>query len=309
MSKKTLGLIAFLAIVSTVILLAFWSYSKTGVSGSPLTTSLEKLSLGGIFQTLKGESKLSIERDTRPISDFLPSIPSPVKDEALEVEERLYQKSAYSSLVVNDVSKYVKGITSYFVSIKGRILSSNINLAGKYESATLVVKVPVERFDEANLRIKEEARKIVSESVSVQDETGAYVSAFREVERLQKEKMEKEKQLLMTSKKTEKGAIELEIKYLDEQINRAYQKVTDVKNRLDYASISLRVSNNERYFSGTSTKEKPDLWEVGQQAFEALRGVLYLIAYFLIWVIVFGVLWLPIVLIARFVFFCRKTGK
>lgn len=284
MSKKILGLIIFLAVVSTIIFLKFWANSRSGVSGFLPTSSSGKLSLERIFQP-----------------DDYPYIPPPVKNEALEVEERLYQKSAYFSLVVSDVSKYVKGVTNYFVSIKGRILSSDINTTGKWESATLVVKVPVERFDEANLRIKEEAKKIISESISAQDETGDYVSAFEEVQRLKKEKIEKQKQLLMTSKKAEKEAIELQIKYLDEQINKTYQKVTDVKNRLAYASISLRVSNNERYFSGTQKNLKPDLWEVVQQAFGALVELMYLIAYFLIWVIVFGILWLPAVLIIRLI--------
>ncbi len=213
-------------------------------------------------------------------------------DDALYAEERYYEKSSYHSVVVNDVSKYMRGLKEYFSSINAVVLNSSMNSGDKYESASLYVKVPVDKFDEATGRITEEVKKVIDESVNASDITGQVVNTQENVTVLKEQKALKEAQLKDAKTEVEKTRIQIDIDRLTRQIASAEKVQENVETRTEYASISVTAASSEKYFNPGSTG---DFGYELERAWESLKSFVKVLAVFGIWVVVYSVVWAPVV--------------
>lgn len=219
--------------------------------------------------------------------------------DALDVDERIYQKYSNYSLVVSNVSDYMRQLKEYFLSIEGRILSSSLSSTDKYQHGLLTAKLPVAKFEEANARVVSNVDKIMSENVNAQDKTGQYVSATEAIDELNTKKLEKEIELEEAKTDAQKKRIQLEITRLESQIKTAEQRLESVEAKVEYATLTVQVANNERYFNpqvgGTGTLKEEML-----AAWESVSGIIYFLARFAIWVLIYGIVWLPIVLVLKY---------
>lgn len=213
-------------------------------------------------------------------------------DDALDFEERSYEKSSYHSVVVDDVSKYIRGMKEYFSSINGVVLNSSMNSGDKYDSASLYVKVPVEKFDEATGRVTEDVKKVIDESVNATDITGQVVRTDETVVALKEQLALKEAQLKDAKTETEKARIQIEIDRLKRQVESAEKNQERVETRTEYASISLTVADSERYFNPGS---RGDYGYELERAWESLKSFLRIAVVFGIWILVYSIVWAPIV--------------
>jgi len=229
---------------------------------------------------------------------IMPPVPPTGGGDALDVEDRIYEKSSYHSVVVNDVSDYMRQIKEYILSIDGRVLTSNISTTDKYHYAYITAKIPVEKFDEATGRVTEKVKKVVSENLNAQDRTGQMVSTTSQVEKLEEQILEKEIQLEEATTEAAKKRIELDITRLKRQLETAQKKVETVEAKVEYASIQVTASNSEKYYNPRMVSE-PDLWEEVQAAWESVSRILVTVARLGIWVVVYGVVWLPAVLLVK----------
>lgn len=218
------------------------------------------------------------------------------EDNALDVNGRLYEKSSYHSVVVKDVSKYVQSIKEYFLSINAVILSSSKSSSGKYETAYLNVKVPVDKFDEVTSRVTQDVKKVIDESVDAYDITGQAVSTQDNVTALQEQKSLLEAQMKDLKTETEKAKLQIEINRIDRQIENAKKAAENVDARVRYASVSLSVSDNEKSFNpgvyGDFSYELDRAWQ-------SLGGFIKLLGVFAIWMVVYSIIWIPVAFIIR----------
>lgn len=217
-------------------------------------------------------------------------------DDALDVTQRSYEQSSYHSVVVDDVAKYIRSMKEYFSSVNGIVLNSSINSGDKYDSASLYVKVPVDKFDEATGRVTEDVKKVIDESVSAYDITGQVVNTQDTVVALQEQKSLKEAQLKDAKTEVEKTRIQIEIDRLDRQIANAQKAQENVETRTQYASLSLTAADSEKYFNPGSTG---DFEYEFQRAWESLKTFIRVLAVFGIWMIVYSIIWAPVVWIVN----------
>ncbi len=211
---------------------------------------------------------------------------------ALDVEDRSYQKSSYHSVVVDDVSKYLRGMKEYFSSIDGVVLNSNMNSSNKYESGSLYVKVPVEKFDEATGRVTEEVEKVIDENVSAYDVTSQVVRTDDNLQSLMDQKSLKEAALKDAKTEVEKKRIEIEISRLDRQIEAAQKAQESVTARVEYASVSITAADSERYYNPDANG---DIRYEFERAWESLKSFFKVASLFGVWILVYSLVWAPIV--------------
>lgn len=224
--------------------------------------------------------------------------PYPSSD-ALEVTDRSIQKYSYHSLVVDDVSEYLRSTRDYILSNGGIVLSyTQDTQANDYVSGNISAKVPVNKFDEVVSHITQGAKKVLSESVSAQDVTGQVVSVAEKLQSLEDAKATQEIALEEATTAIEKRRIQLEIDRLNRQIEQVKKSQENVEDTLEYATINISVANKEYYFNGGASRPFTD---VLREAWYSLKNTGIGLAYFLIWVAVYAIIWIPVLLLARWI--------
>ncbi len=229
-------------------------------------------------------------------------------DDALYVEDRVYQKSSYHSVVVDDVPAYLRGIREYVLSVGGKVLNSGVSSGAGYQngydSGSLYMKVPVAKFDEATARVTENVKKVFSENIDSSDVTGQLVNTTDNLQYLKDEKSLKEAALLDAQTEVEKRRYKIEIERLDRQIADAEKGLESVEQTIEYSSITVQAADSERYYN---PEARLSIYEEFLRAWESLKELLKVAGYFGIWVLVYSVVWFPIVWIIKKIF--RKFGN
>lgn len=232
---------------------------------------------------------------TRPTYDYYP-YPS---NNALDLTDRSVQKYSSHSLVANNVDEYLKNIRTYLTSIGGTVLSYDQGTGkNQYIYGSLMARVPVETFDEAVDKVTQDAQKVVFANVSAQDVTGQVVSLADQIQSLEDQKAQLEIDLDAAKTETEKRSIQLQISQIDRQITRLQQSADSVDESVQYATMNISVSNREYYFTGDGPRPVMD---VVREAWYSLKGTGFGLIYFLIWVGVYAIIWLPVLLLARWI--------
>lgn len=255
------------------------------------------------------DGELSYEEDVSPISKtsmisepmMYPGIMPPYYyDDALGVVDRVYQKSSNHSVVVKDVPEYLRGIKEYVLSIGGKILNSGVTSGSgyndNYNSGSLFMKVPVDKFDEATARITDKVDKVYFESIDANDVTGQLVNTTDNLQMLRDEKSLKEAALLDAKTEVEKRMYKIEIERLEKQIINAEKGVDSVEQTVDYSSISVQASDSERYFN---FEARLSLKEEFLRALKSAKDFLKSVAYFGVWVLAYSLVLFPIVWVVK----------
>lgn len=249
----------------------------------------------GIAEPMMGEAPMmeaKLAVDSTGMEIMPTYYPQYYGDDALYMVERSYEKSSYHSVVVSDVSKYMRGLKEYFSSVDGVILNSSVNSSSKYESASLYVKVPVEKFDEATVRVTEEVKKVMDESLNASDITGQVVNTDENVTYLQEQKTLKEATLKDAQTEVAKAKIQIEIDRLARQIIAAQKAQESVASRTQYASLNITAASNEKFFNPGTTG---DFGYELERAWESLKSFMKVLLVFGIWIVVYSIVWAPVV--------------
>ncbi len=230
-----------------------------------------------------------------------PSIPRPIPgsgDNALDVDDRVYEKNGHYGLVVTEVDQYMQRTKEYILSIEGRILSSNINTSERYQYGYMRAKVPVAKFEEASQRVTENIDKIVNQQVNAIDKTGQKVELENKLTKLEEEKLDLEIQLEEAETDLEKKRLQLQIKRIENQIEQTKTMQDSLSERIEYATLTITAADSKAYFNpGTY---RPSLMEQIKQAWDSMSNLLYIFGYIIIWFGVYSLLWLPLVLLVYF---------
>lgn len=306
--KKILGIVLVLGAVTVGLIL----FSRTFLG---VTTSVAPSGYGGVSMGMTRPMG-SVQRSLDTVAEsmipqmmnkgggtaaIMPPYPYPQPvDDALTVDERLYLKSAAYSVVAKNVSEYMKALTAYVLSVNGRVLQSNLNTYDKGTSAYLYVKVPVEKFDEANQTVVAQADKVVNQSVNAQDQTGQVVNYQEQITELESRKADLELQLTEAKTDAEKKRLDQQITQVEKQIEAMQKNLTNQQTEIAYAAISIQAADNAKYFNPGGTNNG-DLGGTVSEAWDSVVSILMIVVRLAIWVGVFAILWLPIVLIVWFI--------
>lgn len=233
--------------------------------------------------------------------------PGGMGGDALGEPDRAIEYSASHNLVVDDVPTYMQDIRAYVQSVGGQVLYWN---QGKeplqlYRYGSMTAKVPVSSFEPALNKITSGVKDIITEHQNMADVTGQKEYSNEEVERLRGEIAVLEAELAETTTESARVRIQNQLAQLRRQLSDAERGVEQVAELVDYATVSITVSDSERYFGGRHQPSPgEDIREALQSVWRSIGSVIRLV----IWVAVYAVIWLPVVALVGWMW-KRTVGK
>jgi hypothetical protein len=304
----------------------YWAKRTGFISGI-----LVLLLLGSILAACGGQASEELVETSQEMDGSEPSggmappaFESEAGDVAMEAEEaapaapqaqeqniqRLIIKNANISLEVESVPAAEQAITSRVEALQGYVVNVETNTSGNRQYATIVFRVPAERFDEAITLTEEQAIRVLSRNVSGDDVTEEFVdleSRLRNLEATQTRLLE-----LLNRAETVEEALQV-----SNSLTNVQGQIEQVRGRMQYLQQSAALSTIT-----VSLQEKvttPVVSEPGWQPLEvargALRGLLNLaqgLANLAIVLLVWVPFWLPIGLLGWWLwkrYRNRKPGR
>ena len=155
--------------------------------------------------------------------------------DGVSASERMVIRSAYLSLVVDNVSASVTQISSLANSFGGYVVSSNIGEQQNRLYANISFRVDADRFNEALQALRNLAVDVRSESTSGEDVTEEYIDLDARLRNLEAS----EAQLLDLM--TQAGTVE-EILKVQQQLVNTREDIEQTKGRMQYLEQSAALS-------------------------------------------------------------------
>lgn len=212
--------------------------------------------------------------------------------------ERLVIRDANLTIVVSDPTQTVEQISQMATSMGGFVVRSEVSESTYGQAdivakqASITVRVPADRLDEALDRIKGDALEVRTENVSGQDVTEEYTDLQSRLRNLE-ETEDQLREIMASTSKTE------DVLAVLDQLRRITEEIELIKGRIQYLEQSARLSS-------ISVQVLPDVatqpiqigrWQpqgTVKDAVEALIGAFQWFVDALIWIIIFV---LPVALI------------
>ena len=215
-------------------------------------------------------------------------------------QDRLVIKNADLAIVVNDPEAHMQQISAMAVEMGGFVVSSNLYQSYygpnsiEVPEATVVIRVPSERLDEALERIKEGAVDVDHENVSGQDVTSQYVDLQSQL-RAKEAAEEKLLEILDQATRAEDVlAIYLQVQQVQTEIEMLKGQIKYLEESAALSSISVRLIAEE---SAQPITVGP--WTPGGAVKEAIEDLIRFVQNFVDFLIYFVLSILPsLILIA-----------
>jgi len=181
------------------------------------------------------------------------------------VSERLIIKTATMSLIITDTQETIGTVTALATGAGGFVLNTNTYHQDEQLLATMVIKVPVEKFEDTLAKLRQMAFKVDAESTSGQDVTEEYADLEAQLRNLKAT----EEQLLTFLNKTqnvdEALKVYRELSNIRGQIERLQGRMNYLSKSADMSTITVNLR--------PKAKEAP-IVKAGWQPLETLKSAL-----------------------------------
>jgi len=230
-----------------------------------------------------------------------------VNEEPSSPSERLVIKTGTLSLLVKDVRESVDKMQKLATDLSGFVVDSNITIVDEKKGnlrATVTIRVPAGKFDEALKTLKDSALKVTSEQTSGQDVTEEYTDLQSRLRNLEAT----ETQLLKIMERA--GEIK-DVLAVQQELTRVREQIETTKGRMKFLEESAAMSRLTAYFA-TEEEELPiveERWRPLATAKAALRSLVSLsqtIADKLIFALV---LFSPVVILVLIILVWKKLKR
>lgn len=214
-------------------------------------------------------------------------------------KERLVVEESNLSLVVKDVSATADEIISYAEREGGFMVSSSITNPEESPVATVIVRVPAAKFKTAIEYFRSLAIKVSSENLLGRDVTEEYEDIEERIATLEKTIIRFEEIRTKATKVSELLEVTREIINLQEQIDSYKGRKEYLEKTAAFAKITVYLATDEFALP----YQPPAGFRPGvvfKQAVRALLTNLYALGKALIWIGVYGVIWVPALVIITF---------
>jgi hypothetical protein len=303
-------LFIILSVVAVFLILSFVFSSMFGARSSlSVVPESREFGYGG-----GGAPPVEEPAAVEPAPAFDSSVPGQgvVVDNAgtIQTQERLVIENADLAIVVKDPKARMAEITALANEFGGFVVSSNLYQSfspngQEVPEATIVIRVPAERLDEALARIKEGAVDIDHENRSGQDVTNIYVDLQAQL----KAKQAAEEKLLEIMDQATRAEDVLAI-YL--QVQQVQTEIEQLKGQIKYYEESAALSSiSVRLIAEESTQPLSiGPWTPQGAAKEAIEDLILFVQNFVDFLIRFVLLTLPaLILIAIPLFLVYLVGR
>jgi len=284
--------------VVTVFLIIGISFTRFGMMGGGMP--VESSSRDFAYGSGGGSPQMEVPAAEAPAFDpSLTSEQDAFNSGTVQTQERLVIENADLAIVVKDPKARMAEINALANEFGGYVVSSNLyqsftSFGKEVPEATIVVRVPAERLDEALTRIKENIVDIDYENRSGQDVTNIYVDLQAQL----KAKQAAETKLLEIMEQATRAedvlAIYLQVQQVQTQIEQLKGQIQYYEESAAMSSISVRLIAEE----GTQPIEIGP-WTPEGAAKEAIQDLIFFVQNFIELLIRFALLTLPaLILIA-----------
>ncbi len=300
MNKKLIFTVFALSIVAALLTIAQQSRKSMGVD---VTLSMPGSSMNNVMET----KKMAV----RDSGEFMPPTQANIGmveepymmqyqygGDALTVNDRVQEKYAHQGVLVKDVSDYLKEVKAFITSIGGTVLSSSQQTTNGMTYGSLLTKVPVDSFDKVTTEVALKASKIVDESINAQDVTGQAVSLEDRLDELKKNILAKEAELAAAKTDAEKKRLQYELDSYQRQLKSMEATRTKFDERVQFATVSITASDTMKFFDPSA---QGSFWDEIKDAVRSLGGSSAVLARLAVWVLVYAVIWLPLLVGGRFI--------
>ena len=223
-----------------------------------------------------------------------------------EREERIVVEESSMSLVVSEVQETANKVTDKAKAVGGFMVNSSLNHPEEAPFATVVIRVPADKFRETLEYFRTLAVKVSSENIRGTDVTDQYVDIEARLATLEKTKAKFESIMDQAIEIQDILQIQRELINLQSQIDslKGTQKYLEQTAKL--AKITVYLSSDEFALPYTPAAPfRPSV--IFKLAVRSLILTLRGLASRLIWIAVYSVIWLPIILIILFI--KKRKGK
>ena len=308
--KRTLFIILSVVVVFVVIGISFTNFRSNG-SGNAFAPVSREFGFGG------GGAEPSVQSAEAPMEApaFDSSVPGAVDlyntdGVQTQAQDRLVIENADLAIVVKDPKARMAEINALANEFGGYVVSSNLyqsftSFGKEVPEATIVIRVPSERLDDALTRIKEGAVEVNYENRSGQDVTNIYIDLQAQL----KAKQAAEAKLLEIMDQATRAEDVLAI-YV--QVQQVQTEIEQLKGQIKYydesvatSSISIRLIAEE----GTQPLQIGP-WTPSGAAKDAIQDLIIFFQNFVDGLIRFVLLTLPaLVLIAIPLYLVYLVGR
>jgi ABC-type Na+ efflux pump permease subunit len=306
--KRTLFII--LSVVTVVVVLIGITYSALFSFGAPAATEASR---DFAYGSGGGSPPVVEQPAAEPQAPGFDSAVSSAEEgynNSVQTQERLVIENADLAIVVPDPKARMAEINSLANELGGYVVSSNLyqsftSFGKEVPEATIVIRVPVDRLDEALERIKEDAVDIQYENRSGQDVTEIYVDLQSRL----KAKEAAEAKLLEIMDQATRAEDVLAI-YL--QVQTVQTEIEQLKGQIKYYEESAAMSSiSVRLIAEESTQPiEVGPWKPEGAAKEAIQDLIFFFQNFVDFLIRFALLTLPsLILITIPLFLVYLVGR
>lgn len=281
-----------LLVVLLLVIFYLLFFRNRGVVPLSLTTSRTEMAPDIAMKSLPSFSDTGIYYDAPPTTGG--------------VNNRMVITENTLSLQVNNVAQVLGEIRDAAQNLGGYMVESNLDRPDEAASGNITVRVPQTKMNEALSLFKGMAVKVVSENLRGTDVTDQYVDNEARLRILQNNKTRFEEIMA-------KAVNVDEILRVQEQIFNIQNQIDGIKGQQEYLSKNSQMTRITIYLATDelALPFSPDQpWRpevVFKQAIRSLlltgRSILSLV----IWLVVYSVVWLPILLVV--LFFRKKFTK
>ena len=242
------------------------------------------------FGLAEGTSGRSADAIMPPVPDYAPQS---------DVANRLVVTDSYMSLLVANVTDVRGKIVNYAETNGGYMVNSNVNNPQDAPTATVIVRVPSKKIDDALTFYRGLGIKVVNENLNGTDVTDQYVDIDTRIKQLENTKSKLQDILDRATTITDITNLTQQILSYQNQIDSYKGQQDALKKNADLAKLTIYLSTDEIALPYTPTETfRPNV--IFKLAVRSLVTSLRGIATNLIWFAVYGVIWIPLLLIFVF---------
>jgi len=291
---KTHKLDTFLILVVAYFALGGFFKRYTGVStlryenyGVAPSYGVDSVS-GGVFSGIGSVSKTT---------------PYTIPQVAVSEDRKVITNSSFSLLVKN-VNQSIDSVNQMTKQLNGYMIQTQINHTEGADTATIEVRVPVDKLDQFSKYLRSLAVKVVYENITGYDITDQYTDYVRRIASLESARSKLESIMNIATRADDILDIQNKIFQIQDQIDALKGKLDYMDKASTTAKVTIVISTDEMGLPYTPTKSwKPSV--IFKQAVRSLISSLQTIATWIIWALVFS----PFVILALIIWWVIKRRK
>lgn len=277
----------------------------------PVTTERDTYMNAGPSSTDSQYTNLALS-ETKISDKMMPIYPSYQDERVSTSTNRYYDTDAYIALETKDLEEASSRVIEIVKTNKGIVDRYSINEDQKqnYGNSYMTFKLPQENIASVTREIKLLGYKVIAQNISVQDETvnvedkqGNTENTVEYYNRLIGQlNLDLENPNLNASQKL---AIRNQIEEYETIIGDMKNSVENLKKGLSFATLTVSIEKAKPFFARLTTGDVAggyigDLIQSGSIAFVILGLLLKFLGHVVVWGLVFGLVWLPVWLLIRF---------